>query len=80
MIQEIVVYMIVGAAFGIGLYKMADKLIKKFRSPKKLNFKKDTITLRQHNCTDCSAECMLRETVKPGVIQNDELCKKTEIR
>lgn len=80
MIQEIVVYMIVGAAFGIGIYKMTAKLAKKFRTPKKPDYKIDTGTLHQHNCADCSAECMLRDIVKPGIIQNDELCKKTEIR
>lgn len=80
MVQEIITYIIVGIAVALAISKIFGKLIKPKRKVKKVDFQKNTISM-QHNCSDCSAECMLRNTVKPITDSNSkELCKKIEIK
>lgn len=75
MIQEIITYMIIGSAVTIAVIKAVKKFSNKKRI-KKVDFKKDSFSL-EHNCSDCSAECILRETVKPKFTNSKEvLCKK----
>jgi hypothetical protein len=33
-----------------------------------------------HNCSDCSAECMLRNEPKLKITKNKELCHEIELR
>ncbi len=78
MVQEIITYIIVGAAFTWAI----SKIIKRFR-PKKnriknTDFKKESFSM-EHNCSDCSAECMLRNSAGPLIKNNKDLCKKIEI-
>ena len=80
MVQEIITYMIIGAA----ITTVAMRTIKKFSTKKhrsKINFSKDSFQM-EHNCSDCSADCMLRNTIKTSVsAQNKEsVCKKIEIK
>ncbi|MBK6282927.1 MAG: hypothetical protein IPF54_09905 [Draconibacterium sp.] len=63
-IQEIITYMIIGAAIALAISKAVRKFRVKRKPSKKVDFKKDTISLH-HDCSDCSAECMLRDAVKP---------------
>jgi hypothetical protein len=79
MIQEIITYMIIGAAIALAISKAIVKIKGKKRPRKKVDFKRDNFTL-QHNCSDCSAECMLRNASKPLIEKNKELCKEIEIR
>jgi hypothetical protein len=79
MIQEIITYMIIGAAIALAISKAIVKIKGKKRPQKKVDFKRDNFTL-QHNCSDCSAECMLRNASKPLIEKNKELCKEIEIR
>lgn len=69
--------MIIGAAVALAISKVVKKFRAKRKPEKKVDFKKDTISLH-HDCSDCSAECMLRDTVKPRIMENADLCKKTE--
>ena len=79
MIQEIITYLIIGAAIALAISKIIGK-IKGRKSPKmKVDFQKETFTM-QHNCSDCSAECMLRNSSKLTVEKNKELCREIEIR
>lgn len=70
--------MIVGSAVTLAVLQ----IVKKARKPKKSNkvdFKKDSFSV-QHNCSECSAECMLRDA-KPSILQkNKDLCKEIETR
>ena len=80
MVQEIVTYMIIGAAITIA----AMKLIKKFsakKRPKKVDFSQNSFQM-EHKCSDCSADCMLRNTIKTSVRlpNTDTFCKKIEIK
>jgi len=61
MLQEIITYLIIGSAVTLALLK----IIKRFgkRKPKKVDFKNAKITT-EHNCTDCAAECVLRDLPK----------------
>ena len=77
MIQEIITYMIIGAAIALAISKAVNKFIRKRKVAKKVDFKKDKISMH-HDCSDCSAECMLRDSVKPMIMKNVDLCNKIE--
>lgn len=79
MIQEIITYMIIGAAIALAIAKSIRKIKGKKNPQKKVNFKKDNFTL-QHNCSDCSAECMLRNASKPLIEKNKKLCEEIETK
>jgi len=70
--------MIIGSAITIALLKIKNKLTGKKRN-KKVDFKKDSISIK-HNCSDCSADCILRNASSSVLQENDELCKKIEIK
>lgn len=61
MVQEIITYLIVGTA----VILVITKAVKRFRKKKanKIDFQKTKITT-EHNCTDCAAECILRDLPK----------------
>jgi hypothetical protein len=69
--------MIIGATIALAISKALNKFWRKKKPAKKVDFKKDTISM-QHNCSDCSAECMLRDRVNPIIKGDVELCNKTE--
>lgn len=71
--------MIIGAAVAWAIAKSVEKIKGKKRPQKKPGFKKETFTM-QHNCSDCSAECMLRNAPKLTIDKNKELCHEIEIR
>ena len=74
MVQEVLTYIIVAIALGMAALKMYKKLAGKKRR-KKLDFKKQTFTM-EHNCQDCIAECILRDS--PALKRkNAELCDTT---
>lgn len=77
MIQEIITYMIIGAAIAMAVSRIIQKFKRKKQPEKKVDFKKDTFAL-QHDCSDCSAECMLRDAAKPIIKKNIDLCNKIE--
>lgn len=79
MIQELITYMIIGAAIALAISKIIGKIKGRKTPEKKVSFQKDTYTM-QHNCSDCSAECMLRNASKLTVEKNKELCQEIEIR
>lgn len=71
--------MIIGAAIALAISMAVKKFRGKRKPAKKVDFKKDTISMH-HDCSDCSAECMLRNVTKPVIKENIELCEKTEPR
>ena len=75
MVQEIITYLIVGAAIALAISKAVNKFRGKRRPAKNVDFKKDTFSM-QHNCSDCSAECMLRDAAKPIAENSKDLCQK----
>lgn len=77
--QEIITFIIVGAAVIYAAIRIFRKTGVKKKTVKKINYKKENFTL-QHNCSDCSAECMLRNSTKPIIEKNKELCHEIEIR
>jgi hypothetical protein len=79
MIQEIITYMIVGAAIALAIMQVVGKIRGKKRTEKKIDYQKETFTY-QHDCSDCSAECMLRDAAKPVIEKNKKLCGEIEIR
>jgi len=79
MVQEIITYMIIGAAVALAILKAVNKTRAKKSHEKKVDVQNDSVML-QHNCSDCSAECMLRNTANPVIDKNQELCKKIEMK
>jgi len=76
MIQEIITYLIIGIAVMIVVFKARKKFWKK---SKKARINSEKITGdHQHNCPDCSAECILRDAAAPIIQNNKDLCKKIE--
>lgn len=75
MLQEIITYIIVAVAVGLALWKM----YKKFSGGKRKKSKqvRKTITSAPHNCSDCIAECSLRDAVPVVRKENEELCETT---
>ena len=76
MVQEIITYTIIA----IAVFFTVLRFRKKFG--KKKQVKKTTANTTKisglHNCSDCSAECVLRDTSSMVVQNNSELCKKIE--
>ncbi len=77
MIQEIITYIIIVAAIALAISMAVKKFRGKRKPAKKVDFKKDAISLH-HDCSDCSAECMLRNAAKPVIKENVGLCNKIE--
>lgn len=74
MVQEIITYIIVALAVGFAGWKIYIKLAGK-RRKKKFDFKKETFSM-EHNCSDCAAECILRDS--PALKKrNAGLCETT---
>lgn len=71
MLQEIITYLIVGVAVTVAGIKIAKRFSKK--KPKKINFQKDKISMA-HNCSDCSAECELRDLPQKVIASNLDEC------
>jgi hypothetical protein len=69
--------MIIGAAVAMAVSRLAQKFKGKKRPAKKVDYQKESFTM-QHNCSDCSAECMLRDAAKPIIKANIDLCTKIE--
>lgn len=74
MTQEIITYLIVAAAFIFAGWKIFKKLSKK-KVKKKPGFKSGEIKM-QHTCSDCSAECILRNASPSHIKSNVETCNR----
>ena len=79
MIQEIITFLIVGAAVVYALSGIIKKPFRKKKPGTKTDLKKESFTM-QHNCAGCSADCMLRNSVKPLKGASADLCKQIEIK
>ena len=77
MFQEVITYMIIGAAIAMAISKIVQKFKGKKRPEKKIDYQKDTFTYH-HDCSSCSAECMLRDASVSVIKENAELCNKIE--
>lgn len=78
MLQEVITYMIVGAAVTFTIMKLVNRFSKK--KAKKTDYKKATIST-EHNCTECAAECMLRDAAKPVIESSSQtVCSSKKIK
>lgn len=75
MIQEIITYIIVATAICIAIIKIRKKFTKKHVGKKPSNNSK----FSQHNCSECSADCMLRNTINPENLKEVKICRDTKI-
>lgn len=74
--QEIITYLIIAGAVIVAVLKSRKKFRKKKRQT--VNYKNAVINTN-HNCSDCPAECILRDTVAPQQSNNGEtVCSQTE--
>jgi len=75
MIQEIITYMIIGAAVSVAVMKFAKRFSRKKTAKKAVSGK--TIS-HAHNCSECSAECQLRDLPRMVIEKNGAECTKVE--
>ncbi len=69
--------MLIGSAVTMAFLRIKKKLSGK-KKAQKIDFKNESFSM-QHNCSECSADCMLRDAA-PTIIQNNkELCNKIEV-
>mgnify|MGYP006902140671 CR=1 FL=1 len=72
MVQEIITYLLVAAAFIFAGWKMVNKFRKK-KSKKKTDYKSGKISM-EHNCSDCAAECILRDASTSYIKSDAKTC------
>jgi hypothetical protein len=77
MVQEIITYSIVALAVAFTFRKTIKKFSKKKSIPTNENFKHETSHVR-HKCSDCIAECVLRDSVSPKLKTEGALCKRID--
>ncbi len=73
MLQEILTYLIILIAVGTALWRIYKTLSVK-KKKKVTDFKKETFTL-QHDCSDCAANCSIRDAVPKVKQENAEVCE-----
>jgi len=78
MVQEILTYLIVIVAVLTAVIKTFKKLKGK-KHKIKTDFRQASMGT-QHNCSDCSAECMLRNKINPSIQTEIDLCKTIEVK
>lgn len=74
--QEALTYLIIGSAVTIVILK----LIKQFapKKKKKVDYNNLQLSNKNHNCSECSAECLLRDIPKQVKEINTDVCHKVE--
>ena len=78
MIQEIVTYMILGAAITLAIIKVRNKFWRKKNI--KLNSKSNKEKSSSlPNCSACSAECVMRDASAQTIQYNKNKCDKIEM-
>lgn len=78
MLQEIITYLIIVSATILAVLKIAKRFRKKKKSAKH-NYRKDKISMN-HNCSECSTDCALRDLPKQIIESSSEVCKKDTTR
>jgi hypothetical protein len=73
MAQEILTYLIIAIAAGAAIWRFYKTLSVKKKS-KITDFKKEKFTL-QHDCSDCAADCSLRNATPRVKLENEEICE-----
>jgi hypothetical protein len=71
MLQEIITYKIVATAVIVSGYKLYKRFSRK--KPKAVDFKKASLA-NPHNCSDCAAQCMLRDKPQHTIAKSSEIC------
>lgn len=73
MAQEIITYLIIAAAILIAVQKIYRTLSGKKRKSR-INFSKEKFTM-VHNCSDCAADCTLRDAIPQVKQENADICE-----
>jgi hypothetical protein len=73
MIQEILTYLIIAIAAGTAIWRFYQTLSVK-KKTKVTDFKKEKFSM-QHNCSDCGANCTIRNATPRVKQENEEICE-----
>jgi hypothetical protein len=79
MIQEIITYMIIASAILAAVLKTFKKKKKPERKKSGINFSAESLSMT-HNCNQCAAECVLRNSIKTEVNQKSSPCGHIAIK
>jgi hypothetical protein len=75
-LQEIITYMVLGSAVAVVVLKT----LKQFGRKNKADNKTEPFETN-HKCSECSAECMLFDSVHSNtLVKKDALCKKADVQ
>lgn len=72
MVQEIITYLIVGAAVIVAFLKIKKWFVNKKKSTKSTNNTK----VAQQSCADCSSDCMIRNSIDSQKENGIIICEK----
>lgn len=75
MLQEVITYMIIGGAVTLAIIKTVNRFNKK--KTESIDYKQTKIA-SEHNCSECAAECMLRNAPKKIIEVSQTAACKTE--
>lgn len=78
MIQEIITYMILGAAITMAIVKMSNKFWRK-KSRKSNSDSNNKKSSSLPNCSACTAECVMRNSSPQTTQYNKDLCDKIKL-
>ena len=78
MIQEIITYTILGAAITLAIIKVKNSFWRKTSSKSKSSATNEKSSAAP-NCSNCSAECMMRDSLPQTTIYNKDLCDKNQL-
>jgi len=77
MVQEILSYIIIGSALAVIAFKAWKQFVPKKKVTKKTSSTSNSV-LQGHNCSECSAECQLRDLPKYIIEKNLDECVQVE--
>ena len=77
MIQEIITYMILGSAITLAIIKVRNRFWRKKRELSSPDSNSKKTTLSSH-CSNCVADCTMRDVSQQSIQYNNDLCNKIE--
>ena len=70
--------MIIGSAVTLAILRIIKTFRRKKAKKPEVDFKKEKFSM-QHDCSDCAADCMLRDSALPLKPKEQEICDTTRV-
>ncbi len=76
MIQDIITYMIIGSAITLAIIKVRNRFWRKKRKRSSSGSKNEKPS--SSSCSNCVADCVIRDVSQQSIQYNNDLCNKIE--